>query len=177
MRGSILSNGPDAKSTDLQITTHSSSDPVRPLFVDRLVPSHGRGRGVQAFGLATCVRLAQTRGSVFVSGDQRFSEERGTGGCCWGRFGDMPSVLGLFARKDVVIEGVQARVALFESRRHCPPLWFLVFSTGFFPTWFANYSGSMGSPDVFCPWSASTSGVERSKGQLFGRRKDVMPAV
>ena len=101
-----------------------------------------------------CLR-AQKRGSIFASRDQRLSEERGSGGCCWGRFGDMPPELGLYTRKDVVIEGVQGRVALFGSRRHCPPIWFLVLSIGCFHTWFANYSGSMGSPAVFCPWSGS----------------------
>ena len=72
-------------------------------------------------------------------------------------FGVMPSVLGLSAGKDAVIEGVQGQIALFGYRRHCPPLWFpeVFFSTGFFPTWFVNYNGSMGIPDVFCPWTGS----------------------
>ena len=163
-----MSNSPDAKSTDLQISAHTSLDPFWPEFIDRPeCPSHGRGRVEQVFGLTTHVRLVQKRGSFFAYGDQNpleevnpftlglwFSEERGSGGCCWGRFGDMPQVLGLSTGKDAVIEGVQGKVAMFGSCRHCPPLWFL-FSTGFFPTWFVNYSGSMGIPADFCPWSGS----------------------
>ena len=73
---------------------------------------------MQTFRFTIRVCLVQKRGSVYAYGDQNpskevipldmgqgFSEERGSGGCCWGRFGVMPPVLGRFIRKDVVIEG------------------------------------------------------------------------
>ena len=63
--------------------------------------------------------------------------------------------LGLSVERDAVIEGVQGRDALFGSRHHYPPIWFLVLSTGFFPNWFIIYSGSRGSPSIFCPWAGS----------------------
>ena len=53
----------------------------------------------------------------------------------------------------------------FGSRRHCPPLWFV--STDFFPTRFVNYSGSMGTPTVFYPWSGSAEdGFDLWSGEI-----------
>ena len=78
MLGFVLSNGPDAKSTDL----------------------------------TTRVRLVQKRGYVFAYGDLNryeevdlftlglwFSEKRDSGGCWWGRCGDLPPILGFPTRK------------------------------------------------------------------------------
>ena len=74
--GSSFSNGPDAKSADLQIFSLTSLDPIRPEVVDRPV-CHvlGRGRFEQVFGLTTCVRLAQKRQYVIDYEDQNPSEE------------------------------------------------------------------------------------------------------
>ena len=45
MRGSVLSNGPDANSDDLHSTAHASSDPVRLWSIDRpICPNHGEKR-------------------------------------------------------------------------------------------------------------------------------------
>ena len=123
MLGYSLLNGSNAISAILHIPARASTDPVRPVFVDRpLWPCHGRDHVVQEVGLTTRVHLVQMKESIFAYGDQNPSEEvdlislglwffveRGSGGFCWRRCGDMPTVLGLSAGRVAMIEGVQGK--------------------------------------------------------------------
>ena len=132
--GSVLSNGPDAKSVDLHISAHMSSNPARPEFID-LPVCPGHGQGSYASGRVDYSGPPCSKKGIYFCFDL-FT--LGLGGCCWGRCGDLPLVLGLSDEKDAMIEGVLHRFGFYFPPVSSPL--------------FRQLQWVYGYPRCFCPW-------------------------